>query len=71
MAVDFDALDLVRTENKARSYNKKLDELTQQNQLLQELVADAIACVEELEKPSHLGRSTTLKEKFEKIKKSS
>jgi len=71
MAVDFDALDLVRSRNRSRAYNKKLDELTQQNQLLQELVADAIACVEELEKPSHLGRSTTLKEKFEKIKKSS
>ena len=38
MAIDFDALDLVRGENKARSYNKKLDELTQQNRSLQELV---------------------------------
>ena len=38
MAVDFDALDLVRGENKSRLYNKKLQELTQRNQSLQELV---------------------------------
>ena len=69
MAVDFEALDLVRSQNKSRSYNKKLDELARQNQELGDLVADAIACVEELEKPSHLGRSITLKERFEKIKK--
>ena len=71
MAVDFDALDLVRSRNKSREYNRKLDVLTQQNQSLQDLVADAIACVVELEKPSHIGRSTTLKERFQKIKKSS
>ena len=35
MAIDFDALDLVRGENKARSYNKKLDELTQRNTKLE------------------------------------
>ena len=29
MAIDFDALDLVRGENKARSYNKKVRELQQ------------------------------------------
>lgn len=69
MAVDFDALDLVRSENKARSYNRKLDELAQQNQELVQLVSDAIDCVEELEKPSHIGRSVTLKEKLNKIKK--
>jgi hypothetical protein len=69
MTVDFEALDLVRGENKARSYNKRIDELQQQVTDLQELVADAIACVEELETPSHVGRSITLKEKFEKIKK--
>ena len=62
MAVDFDALDLVRTENKARAYNKRVDELRQQVKELGELAADAIACVEELEKPSHVGRSITLKE---------
>ena len=69
MAVDFEALDLVRSSNKSRSYNKKLDELARQNQELARLLADAIACVVELEKPSHVGRSTTLKERFEKIKK--
>ena len=30
MAIDFDALDLVRTENRARSYNKRVGELAQQ-----------------------------------------
>ena len=69
MAVDFEALDLVRSQNKSRSYNKKLDELAKENQELGDLVADAIACVEELEKPSHVGRSITLKERFQKIKK--
>ena len=35
MAVDFDALDLVRTENKARAYNRKIDELAQRNKQLE------------------------------------
>jgi len=35
MAVDFDALDLVRTQNKARSYNKRMDELAQRNKQLE------------------------------------
>ena len=35
MAVDFDALDLVRTQNKARSYNTKLDGLVQRNKQLE------------------------------------
>ena len=69
MAVDFEALDLVRSSNRSRSYNKKLDGLQQQVKELGELVADAIACVVELEKPSHVGRSVTLKERFQKIKK--
>jgi len=38
MAIDFDALDLVRGENKSRSYNKRVDELQQQVTSLQELV---------------------------------
>ena len=42
MAIDFDALDLVRTENKARSYNKRVGELAQQVSSLQELVAQMI-----------------------------
>ena len=33
MAVDFDALDLVRTQNKARSYNKRMDETLLQRTL--------------------------------------
>ena len=69
MAVDFEALDLVRAMNKSRTYSKRIEELEQQVTELGELVADAITCVVELEKPSHVGRSTTLKERFQKIKK--
>ena len=54
MAVDFEALDLVRSQNKSRSYNKKLDELAAQVEELQQLVTDVIAWVEELELPSHV-----------------
>ena len=64
MAVDFDALDLVRGENKARSYNKKLDELTQQNRSLQELVE---AVVREL--PDD--KRWSFEERLKKIKNSS
>ena len=45
MAIDFDALDLVRGENKARSYNKRIDELARSNE---ELVALAQQMVKEL-----------------------
>ena len=38
MAVDFEALDFVRTSNKSRTYNKKLDELQQQVKELTSLV---------------------------------
>ena len=38
MAVDFEALDLVRSENRSRSYNKKLDDLARENQELAQLV---------------------------------
>ena len=69
MAVDFEALDLVRAMNKSRTYSKRIEELEQQVTELGELVVDAIACVVELEKPSHVGRSTTLKERLKKIKK--
>ena len=64
MAVDFDALDLVRTENKARAYNRKVDELAQQNQSLQELVE---ALVREL--PSD--KRWSFEERLKKIKNSS
>ena len=42
MAIDFDALDLVRGENKSRSYNTKLDGLQQQVTDLQELVTQMV-----------------------------
>jgi len=42
MAIDFDALDLVRGENKARSYSKRVDELQQQVTELQELVTQMV-----------------------------
>lgn len=42
MAIDFDALDLVRGENKARSYNKRMDELQQQVTELTQLVTDVV-----------------------------
>jgi hypothetical protein len=45
MAIDFDALDLVRGENKARSYNKKLDGLQQQVTSLQELVKEMVSAL--------------------------
>ena len=64
MAVDFDALDLVRGENKSRLYNKKLQELTQRNQSLQELVE---AVVREL--PDD--KKWSFEERLKKIKKSS
>mgnify|MGYP003108730320 CR=1 FL=1 len=64
MAIDFDALDLVRGENKARSYNKKLDELTQQNRSLQELVE---AVVRELP----FNKRWSFEERLKKIKNSS
>jgi len=38
MAVDFEALDFVRTSNKSRTYNKRLDGLQQQVTDLQDLV---------------------------------
>ena len=63
MAIDFEALDLVRSENKSRAYNKKLDELTQRNQSLQELVIEAVS-----ELPEH--RKIHFEERLKKIKKS-
>ena len=64
MAVDFDALDLVRGENKSRLYNKKLQELTQRTQSLQELVE---AVVREL--PSD--KRWSFEKRLKKIKNSS
>jgi len=62
MAVDFDALDLVRSENKARSYNRKLDELAQQNQELVRLVQDLVDDLPDEKKSS-------IEERLKKIKK--
>ena len=42
MAVDFEALDLVRTGNKSRSYNKRVGELAQQVSSLQELATQMV-----------------------------
>tara|TARA_R100000995_G_C3405272_1_gene86831 strand:+ start:152 stop:400 length:249 start_codon:yes stop_codon:yes gene_type:complete len=53
MTVDFEALDLVRGENKSRSYNKRIDELQQQCTQLRELVADAVEMIEKLEGDSN------------------
>lgn len=62
MAVDFEALDLVRSENKARSYNRKLDELAQQNQELVQLVQDLVDDLPDEKKSS-------IEERLNKIKK--
>ena len=45
MAIDSNALDLVRGENKARSYNKRIDKLARSNE---ELVTLVEALVREL-----------------------
>ena len=45
MAIDFDALDLVRTENKARLYNNKVKGLQQQVTSLQELVKEVVSAL--------------------------
>ena len=64
MAIDFDALDLVRSENRSRLYNKKLEELRQRNQSLQELVEAMIREIPDDKKWSFEAR-------FKKIKNSS
>ena len=64
MAVDFDALDLVRSRNKSRAYNRKLDELQQQVTSLLDLVE---AVVRELPED----RKWSFEERLKKIKKSS
>ena len=45
MAIDFDALDLVRGENRSREYNKKVNELQQQVTSLQELVKEVVSAL--------------------------
>ena len=63
MAIDFDALDLVRGENKARSYNKRMDELQLQVTDLQELVADVVRELPEEKKWSFEERLKKIKER--------
>ena len=62
MAIDFDALDLVRGGNKARSYNTKLDGLQQQVTLLRELVTDVVKELPEEKKWSFEERLKRIKE---------
>ena len=63
MAIDFDALDLVRTQNRARSYNKRMDELQLQVTDLQELVADVVRELPEEKKWSFEERLKKIKER--------
>ena len=64
MAIDFDALDLVRGENKARSYNTKLDGLQQQVTELTTLVAQMV-------KELPVEKRWSFEERLKKIKKKS
>ena len=61
MAIDFDALDLVRGENKARSYNKRMDELQQQVTLLRELATQMV-------KELPMEKKWSFEERLKKIK---
>jgi len=64
MAIDFDALDLVRSQNRSREYNKKVKKLQQQVADLQELVTDvALGLPEE--------KKSIVEERLKKIKESS
>ena len=57
MTVDFEALDLVRGENKSRLHDSKVGELTRQNTELRQLVADAIKMIKEFEKDNYCAGS--------------
>jgi hypothetical protein len=61
MAIDFDALDLVRGENKSRSYNKRVDELQQQVTLLRELATQMV-------KELPMEKKWSFEERLKKIK---
>jgi len=63
MAIDFDALDLVRGENKARSYNTKLDGLQQQVTELTELVSQMVKELPDDKKWSFEERLKKIKER--------
>ena len=64
MAVDFEALDFVRTSNKSRTYNKKLDELQQQ-------VKDLTVLVEAVVRELPEEKKWSFEERLKKIEKSS
>ena len=61
MAIDFEALDLVRGENKSRSYNTKLDGLQQQVTELTTLVAQMV-------KELPMEKKWSFEERLKKIK---
>ena len=63
MAIDFDALDLVRGENKSRSYNTKLDGLQQQVTELPELVTQMVKELPDDKKWSFEERLKKIKER--------
>jgi len=63
MAIDFDALDLVRGENKARSYSKRVDELQQQVTELTELVTQMVKELPDDKKWSFEERLKKIKER--------
>ena len=63
MAIDFDALDLVRGENKSRSYNTKLDGLQQQVTELTELVTQMLKELPDDKKWSFEERLKKIKER--------
>jgi len=63
MAIDFDALDLVRGENKSRSYNKRVDELQHQVTDLQELATQMVKELPDEKKWSFEERLKEIKER--------
>ena len=62
MTIDFEALDLVRSSNRSRSYNKKLDDLARENQELARLVEVLVSELPE-------DKRWSFEERFQKIKK--
>ena len=62
MAVDFEALDLVRSQNRSRSYSKRLEGLQQQVKELAELVEVLVAELPE-------DKRWSFEERLKKIKK--
>ena len=63
MAIDFDALDLVRGENKSRSYNTKLDGLQKQVTELTNLVTQMVKELPDDKKWSFEERLKKIKER--------